>query len=88
MTADDETATVTVRDSGLGIAPSEVGSVFDRFFRAHAHRDDELGAGGTGLGLAIVNDCVQALRATIRCESRSGWGTTFFVTLPLTPRLP
>ena len=79
------TCTIAVRDNGIGIPAEDQAAVFDRFFRAHAHRDDELGVSGTGLGLAIVNDCVQALHATIRCESRSGSGTTFFVTLPITP---
>ena len=79
------TCTIAVRDNGIGIPDEDQAAVFDRFFRAHAHRDDELGVSGTGLGLAIVNDCVQALHATIRCESRSGSGTTFFVTLPKTP---
>ena len=79
------TCTIAVRDNGIGIPDEDQAAVFDRFYRAHAHRDDELGVSGTGLGLAIVNDCVQALHATIRCESRSGSGTTFFVTLPKTP---
>ena len=42
---------------------------------------------GTGLGLAIVIDCVQALGGAIRCESRTGEGTAFFITLP-SPRPP
>ena len=76
--------TICVRDNGLGIADADQPAIFDRFFRAHAHRDQELGVSGTGLGLAIVIDCVQALGGAIRCESRAGEGTSFFITLPLT----
>jgi len=76
--------TICVRDNGLGINEANQTAIFDRFFRAHAHLDDELGVSGTGLGLAIVADCVEALGGTIRCESREGEGTAFFVTLPLT----
>jgi signal transduction histidine kinase len=74
--------TLSVRDNGLGIAEADQPAIFDRFFRAHAHRDQELGVTGTGLGLAIVIDCVQALGGAIRCESRTGEGTAFFITLP------
>jgi signal transduction histidine kinase len=81
--------TLCVRDNGLGIAEADQPAIFDRFFRAHAHRDQELGVTGTGLGLAIVIDCVQALGGAIRCESRTGEGTTFYITLPLaTPPQP
>lgn len=78
-----ETFTLQVRDNGLGIAEADQPAIFDRFFRAHAHRDQELGVSGTGLGLAIVIDCVQALGGAIRCESQTGEGTTFFITLPV-----
>ena len=80
--ADDAHFTFCVRDNGLGIAEADQPAIFDRFFRAHAHRDQELGVTGTGLGLAIVIDCVQALGGAIRCESRAGEGTTFYITLP------
>ena len=88
--ADEATTFILcVRDNGLGIAEADQPAIFDRFFRAHAHRDQELGVSGTGLGLAIVIDCVQALGGEIRCQSRSGEGTEFFITLPLTtPRAP
>jgi signal transduction histidine kinase len=76
--------TICVRDNGLGIAEADQPAIFERFFRAHAHRDQELGVTGTGLGLAIVIDCVQALGGAIRCESRTGEGSAFFITLPLT----
>jgi signal transduction histidine kinase len=82
--AESGTCTICVRDNGLGISEADKPAIFDRFFRAHAHMDQELGISGTGLGLAIVIDCVQALGGSIRCESRTGEGTTFFITLPTT----
>ena len=78
-----DACTICVRDNGIGIPDVDQAAVFDRFFRAHAHLDQALGVTGTGLGLAIVADCVGALGGTIRCESRGGEGTTFFITLPI-----
>jgi signal transduction histidine kinase len=80
---DAATCTICVRDNGLGIPEADQPAIFDRFFRAHTHLDHELGVTGTGLGLAIVIDCVQALGGSIRCESRIGEGTSFFITLAL-----
>ena len=77
------TCVIAVKDNGLGIPDGDQPAIFDKFFRAHAHLDHELGVTGTGLGLAIVIDCVQALGGSIRCESRPGEGTTFFITLPV-----
>ena len=74
--------TIVVRDNGLGIADADQGAVFERFYRAHAHLDEQLGVSGTGLGLAIVSDCTEALGGSIRCESAAGQGTTFYITLP------
>lgn len=73
---------IYVRDNGLGIPDTHRDAVFDRFFRAHAHLDAEHGVSGTGLGLAIVADCVRALSGSIRCDSITGEGTTFYLTLP------
>jgi signal transduction histidine kinase len=78
----EDVCTVCIRDNGLGIPDADQPAVFDRFFRAHAHLDSELGNSGSGLGLAIAVECVKALGGSIRCESAVGHGTTFFVTLP------
>jgi signal transduction histidine kinase len=78
----DSTMTLCVRDNGLGIPEAARPEIFERFVRAHADRDGELGVTGSGLGLSIVADCVQALGGSVRCESTVGEGTTFFLTLP------
>ena len=78
----EDVCTVCIRDNGLGIPDADQPAIFDRFFRAHAHLDHELGNSGSGLGLAIAVECVKALGGAIRCESALGHGTTFFVTLP------
>jgi signal transduction histidine kinase len=78
----EDVCTVCIRDNGLGIPDVDQPAVFDRFFRAHAHLDQELGNSGSGLGLAIAVECVKALGGSIRCESAVGHGTTFFLTLP------
>ena len=77
-----QAVTIRIRDNGLGIPKHDLSTIFERFFRAHAHLDGQLGNSGYGLGLAIVGDCVQALGGTIRCESIDGEGTSFYVTLP------
>jgi signal transduction histidine kinase len=84
----DAPITVCVRDNGLGIPEAAQQEIFERFVRAHADRDGELGVTGVGLGLSIVADCVQALGGSVRCESTVGEGTTFLVTLPVRPAAP
>ena len=74
--------TIVVRDNGLGIPEADQGAVFERFFRAHADMDEQLGVSGSGLGLAIVADCTEALGGSIRFESKPGEGTAFYITLP------
>jgi signal transduction histidine kinase len=76
---------ISVRDNGLGIGAADQPAIFDRFFRAHAHRDAELGVTGSGLGLAIAADCVRALGGAIDCESALGEGSCFFITVPINP---
>jgi signal transduction histidine kinase len=81
----DGAVTICIRDNGIGIPEGDRSAIFDRFFRAHPQRDEELGVSGTGLGLAIVAECLRALGGSIRCESGVGEGTAFFVTLPAQP---
>jgi signal transduction histidine kinase len=81
----EESRVVRVRDNGLGIPEPDRSAIFERFFRAHAHLDSQLGVTGSGLGLAITADCIQAMGGTIACESSVGVGSSFLITLPLKP---
>ncbi len=72
---------LTVADSGIGIPPDELGSLFQRFFRASTAT--EAAVPGTGLGLAIVRAVVDAHGATIAVTSTPGEGTRFALRFPL-----
>lgn len=72
---------ITLRDTGIGIAPEKLSKIFDRFYQADnsvKHNYE-----GTGIGLALVKELVDLLQGKIRVESRGGVGTTFYMNLPV-----
>ncbi|MBL8163514.1 MAG: HAMP domain-containing protein [Anaerolineae bacterium] len=72
---------LTVRDSGIGIAPQDLPRVFERFYQADKARGPQR---GTGLGLAITQEIVQAHGGKISVNSPGqNQGSTFTVWLPL-----
>ena len=71
-------ATVCVRDSGVGISDDELPHVFERFWQASHHR-----RAGAGLGLAIAKGIVEAHGGEIGVQSKQSYGSTFWFTLPL-----
>ncbi len=81
LTKDDEWVKISVRDTGIGIAPDHMPNLFDRFYRVDKARSRD--AGGTGLGLAIAKSVVDAHNGKIQVESELGKGSTFTVWLPL-----
>jgi signal transduction histidine kinase len=66
---------IIIRDTGAGIAPENLGRVFDTFFTTKKH--------GTGLGLAISRRAVEEHHGTIEVLSEIGRGSTFIITLPV-----
>jgi heavy metal sensor kinase len=81
---DEGQAVVTVRDTGIGIAPEHLRQVFERFYRVDKGRSRE--QGGTGLGLSIARSIVAAHGGRIELTSTPGQGTTCTVRLPVEPR--
>jgi heavy metal sensor kinase len=72
---------VDVRDTGIGIPPTELRRVFDRFYRVN--QGEGRGAAGTGLGLSIVQSIVAAHGGRVEVESKTGNGSVFRVSLPI-----
>ncbi len=70
---------LTVTDTGVGIAASELPLIFDEFKQVGLAEDRE---GGTGLGLALAQRLLQAHGGSIEVASTVGEGTTFTVLLP------
>src|SRR5207253_3572305 len=77
--AADDSVTLTVADTGIGIPPEYLPRVFDRFFRV----PDQSKGSGTGLGLAIVREIMAAHGGTVACSRTLGAETTFRLTLPV-----
>lgn len=67
-----------IRDEGIGIPETEVGKIFEMFYRCKNTGRVK----GNGLGLTIVKKAVDLQGGAIACESKIGFGTTFTVALP------
>ena len=79
VSATESVVTITVQDTGAGIAPEHLPHIRERFYRADAARAQE--TGGTGLGLAICQSIADAHGGTLEIESVLGLGTVVRVTL-------
>ena len=77
----NDTAEISVKDMGIGIAAEDTEKIFGKFYRTeNAKRKDSV---GSGLGLFTVKAIVEKHGGTIRFESTEDAGTTFYVTIPL-----
>jgi signal transduction histidine kinase len=77
----DESAWLTVWDTGVGISPDQLDRIFDRFYQVETSlmRRHE----GIGLGLAIVEEMIELHHGQVRVESQEGKGSAFTITIPL-----
>ncbi|MBU1775569.1 MAG: PAS domain S-box protein [Gammaproteobacteria bacterium] len=70
----EKTVTVSVRDTGIGMTPEQLGKLFQPLFTTKAR--------GIGLGLVVVKNLTRANGGTVEVQSEAGKGTMFSVTLP------
>ena len=77
--AEDETACVSVQDTGCGIAPEDQSAVFDRYFHTTADKKHD----STGLGLTIAQELAHLHHGEITLQSEVGKGSIFTLRLPL-----
>lgn len=80
--ADRKNAVIQIEDKGIGMKANEAEHIFERFYRADSARSKQQG-NGYGIGLSIAKQIVDAHDGTITVQSKSGKGSTFTVTLPL-----
>lgn len=71
---------VSVKDSGIGIAAEHVSRIFERLYKVDSSRNSS----GSGLGLAIAKHLVQTQGGEISVESQLGHGSTFRFSVPVT----
>jgi signal transduction histidine kinase len=71
---------IVIHNTGPGISPEHLSSLFERFYRVDADRSSE--TGGTGLGLAIAQEITRLHGGEISVESEAGEGVKFTVYLP------
>ena len=79
---DDEIVTISVRDTGIGIAEADVPYVFDRFYKV----DKAHSGKGSGLGLSIAKELQNRMGEDIYVESVQGVGSTFSFTIHRNPQ--
>lgn len=73
---------VRVSDTGIGMTPTQVAKIWERYYKADPARTQ---TGETGLGLAITRQLVEAHHGKIEVQSEYGQGTIFSVMLPNLP---
>ncbi|HEY4001197.1 MAG TPA: response regulator [Candidatus Xenobia bacterium] len=79
----DPSTQVTVEDTGVGIPPDKLATIFERFAQADASTSRQYG--GTGLGLAIARRLAEGMGGSLSVESVVGQGSRFILRLVLPP---
>jgi len=74
--------TFSVKDTGVGIEPGEIASIFEKSHVVKARKEKSVKQAGTGLGLALCREIVHHHGGVIWAESRVGEGSEFTFTLP------
>ena len=79
---EDQSVLFSVQDTGVGIAPENLGRIFDKFTQADSSTQRHFG--GTGLGLSIIKMLLELMGSSIHVESEMGQGSRFYFSLDLT----
>lgn len=74
----EDTIKVSIRDEGIGIEASDIGNIFEKFYKSNLRQN----ASGTGLGLAIAKQIAMKHDGIIEVESTPGVGTVFIFVFP------
>lgn len=85
-TANGEQVQIEVSDRGLGVAPSEIGRIFEPFYRGKEAAAAQIH--GNGLGLSLVKHIVEAHGGRVNVKSGLGQGSHFAVVLPPSAEFP
>jgi two-component system sensor histidine kinase VicK len=80
LTGDDKVVQISVKDTGAGIPPEDIGHLFQKFYRVDNSTTRTIG--GTGLGLFICRKIIELYQGKIWAESTLGTGSTFYINLP------
>jgi signal transduction histidine kinase len=83
LTTDSTVARIAVRDTGIGIPDQLRGRIFEPFWQVEQTSTRRYG--GTGLGLGVARELARLLGGDVTVESTPGAGSTFTLTIPLTP---
>lgn len=79
--SDGHDVSIMIRDTGIGIPPEQVASIFEKFEQVDSAKNRQFE--GTGLGLAISSKLTKLMGGTIQASSKIDDGSTFTITLPL-----
>jgi signal transduction histidine kinase len=83
LTEGDDGAELRIEDTGVGIAPDEIGLLFERFHRSSLMgRSRARARGGSGIGLALVHELVRLHGGRVEVQSKVEHGTVFTVSIP------
>jgi len=82
---DNKFVQISIQDNGLGMDAETQKNIFNPYHQISTAGTD--GETGTGLGLSLCKDFVESNGGTIRIESATGIGSTFYFTLPLSAQL-
>lgn len=80
VTGDDDHTTISIQDSGIGIAREDLPHLFQKFYRVDNSATREIG--GTGLGLYLCRRLAEVMGGRIWLDSEFGKGSTFYLELP------